>query len=72
MRNWQKFKSINIWAKFLEHFIAQNLHNHWTLWIMKCNIKDNAVIEGMNCSETVDHSDSVSMPKYTKLKFTEL
>lgn len=39
---------------------------------MKCNIKGNAVLEGMDFSETVDHSASVSMPKYTKLKFTEV
>ncbi len=71
MWNWQKFKSINIWAKYLEHFIAQNLHNHWRLW-MKCNIEGNAVLEEMNFSETIYHSDSLSMPKYTKLKFTEV
>ncbi len=72
MRNWQKFKSINIWAKYLEHFIVQNLHNHWRLCIMKCKTEGNAVLEEMNFSETVYHSDSLSMPKYTKLKFIEV
>ncbi len=39
---------------------------------MKCNTEGIAVLEGMNFSETIYHSDSLSMPKYTKLKFTEV
>ncbi len=39
---------------------------------MKCNTEGIAVLEGMNFSETIYYSDSLSMPKYTKLKFTEM
>ncbi len=39
---------------------------------MKCNTEGIAVLEGMNFLETGYHSDSLSMPKYTKLKFTEM